>query len=841
MHANPSLVHDQRSGQLDLSGSNATTLHNVAGPVGPAWHSGMHHPHYLAPFVQPRAIVVFTGGRTGLDDTRRLLHNLVGGGYQGRVAVIDADHDELCGLPCHTRLSRLPFTAELAIFTDSAEHASAHFAEWARHGIRAVLLVGGMARPGPSALRELARAARLHSLRVLGPNSLGLLRPALGYAASTAPAIARSGPLALITQSSALCAATLDWAGPNRIGFSFVTSLGAGVDVDFGDLLDFCLHDPRTEAIIVHIERIRNARRFMSALRSAARVKPVLLIKTGRHTPPENDGVVSHAPGGHDTVFNAALRRCGVIRLDNVGQLFSAANALVAHLRPHGRRLAILTNGGGLGRMAVDKAIDLDIIPVPGADGTPLLDLGARADAPAFHEAISRALAAEDVDGVLVLFAPRGGSDPLEVARAVSECARRSSKPLIACWMGDEHVRDSRAHFIAHGIPNVRTPEPAIELFDHLANFYRNQKLLMQVPGPFSRQTLPDPAIAQAHLDAALALGRQTLEPDATRACLAAFHIALAAPPSAPEHGPGAHTRTLAIGVHLDGVFGPVISLGKRRVRAWTRAVALPPLNPYLAHDLVDATARLPDFEATPFTADERDALVALLLRVSEMVCELPNLAGLELAPLQFVGDRAQVSDAELLLRPDPTQATPYGHMAIHPYPTRLAHELVLADDTRLTIRPIRPEDARLASEFVHHLSNESKFLRFMNTVRELSPTMVARLTQIDYDREMAFIAVRHDGGREIQVGVSRYAIKPDGETCEFAIVIADAWRRRGIAHHLMQLLIETARTRGLKRMEGVFLANNEHMLRFAARFGFIISPDPDDAHVRIGVLTLQE
>jgi acetyltransferase len=299
------------------------------------------------------------------------------------------------------------------------------------------------------------------------------------------------------------------------------------------------------------------------------------------------------------------------------------------------------------------------------------------------------------------------------------------------------------------------------------------------------------------------------------------------------------------VGVKRDPVFGPAITFGEggNQVEANADlAVALPPLNSFLVADMIRSThisTRLGEFRNMP--AVDMSALELVLLRISEMVCELPWITEMEINPLIVDENGVVAVDASITVDNVSPTADRYDHMAIHPYPSHLISTWTVPSGTAVTIRPIKPEDAELESEFVRSLSAETKYYRFMNTMRELPPAMVARLTQIDYDREMAFVATLNVEGIEKEIGVCRYAVNPDGESCEFAVVVADDWQHRGLARKLMGVLIETARSRGIQYMNGVFLANNDRMLKFVQRLGFVLSNDPEDSSVKLGVLALQD
>lgn len=895
----------------------------------------MKDKHYLSPLLEPRSVGVIGASERESSLGNVVIRNMLEGGFKGRLFAINPKHEAVLGVPCHKSVEDVPHRLDLVVIALNAEKVAAAVDACGRAGAKAVIvLTSGFAEAGARGTlleRHLVEAARRHKIRLLGPNCLGIMRPSLGLNATFAHASALRGSIGLISQSGALCTAILDWAKPNNIGFSAVVSLGSSSDIDFGEVLEFMISDPRTESIFLYVEGIRDARRFMSALRGAARVKPVLLIKVGRH-PEASRAILSHSGvvSGEDVVFDAALRRAGVIRLYNLGQLFAAANALFSHFRPRGNRLAIITNGGGPGVMAADRAADLGIplaefadstmeklnaaLPSHWSRGNPV-DLGGDAGVERYRNALQAVLEGPNVDGVLVLLTPQAVTDPTAVAQAIVELEKNADKPVVTCWMGEELVHEGRKIFEAAGIPTFRTPEPAVELFSHISAYYRNQKLLMQTPASLSHLNPPSVESARLVIETALAEQRKVLNEMESKACLAAFRIPIAQTvvarsateamvlaeeiglpvvmkidspsiihkadsggvrlnlgslaavraayqeileevkrnkPDAAINGVAIepmilkrHGRELAVGVKRDPVFGPVITFGEggnHIAVSKDMEMSLPPLNRYLVRDLIQSSRVAPMLEQLHnMPGINHEALEFVLLRVSEMVCELPWLHSLEINPLIVDEVGAVAVDARLVADNMSPSDGRYDHMAIHPYPSQLTSHWTEPDGTKITIRPIKPEDAELEIEFVRKLSPETKYYRFMNTMRELPPAMVARLTQIDYDREMAFVATLREGDEEVEIGVCRYAVNPDGESCEFAIVVADDWQRRGLARKLMKILIETARAKGLAYMNGVFLANNERMIRFVQGLGFSLSNDPDDSTVKVGVLSLQD
>lgn len=881
--------------------------------------------HYLHPLFMPRSVVVFGASEKENSVAGILFNNLRD--YKGAVYPVNPKHEQIYGNRCYASADDLPETPELALIATPASTIPKILEACGARGIRhAVVLSAGFREIGPTGLaleEAIIAIAKKHGIRFIGPNCLGVQRPALGFNATFSKSATLSGDLALVSQSGALCTAMLDWAESNGIGFSSVISTGASAELDFGEVLDYLAYDPATKGILMYIEGIRDARRFMSALRATARIKPVVLVKVGRHEA-GSKAVASHTGAlvGSDAVFDALIRRAGVVRVTSILQLFAAARALSSHIKPTGNRLVIITNGGGPGVMATDRAVDLGVslaslapqtmetlntvLPATWSHGNPV-DIIGDATAERYRAATEACLADDNVDGALVMLTPQAMTRPTEAAEAVMAVAKQSSKPVIACWMGEAQVAEGRQCFKTADIPSFSTPEPAVEVFSYLSAYYENQRLLMQTPGPITRGAEPDVEGARMIIEAALAHGRHVLTEVESKALLASFRIPVAQTTIARDpteamliaqqmgfpvamkinsqtishksdvggvrlglsngHAvrsayagmltevrsrcPDAkidgvviepmlirpNAREVLVGVTSDPVLGPVIVFGSGGVdveAAQDRAVTLPPLNRYLVRDLMQRTRvmkLLGEFRNRP--AIHFDALEDVLLRVSEMVCELPWIKELDINPLLVDEQGALALDARIIISPQAPSADRYAHMAIHPYPAHLVTSWQLPNGTDVVIRPIRPEDAELTQDFVRNLSEETKYFRYMDAVRELSQAMLVRFTQIDYDREMALLAVTTVAGKEVELGVARFAINPDGHSCEFAVVVGDAWQKQGIAHKLMDVLMDVARAKGLTVMEGEVMKRNHRMLTFVESLGFKVTPHPEEDSVK--------
>ena len=877
--------------------------------------------HALDKLFSPESVALIGASEREGSVGRLVLTNLIEASFSGSLYAVNPKHQEILGIRAYPDINSIEGPVEMAVIVTPPPSISDLIDACGKKGVRIVVIItAGMdARQA----EQIAGRAKSWGVRIVGPNCLGVMRPSRGLNATFSKAAAKPGNLALVSQSGALCTAILDWATATDVGFSSVISMGDALDIDFGEILDFLLADPETSSILIYVEGIRSARRFISALRAAARTKPVLVLKVGRNEI-GSKAALTHTGSivGKDAVFGAALRRAGTVRVKTYSQLFAAAKILSAPNRPTGDRLAIITNGGGPGVMAADTASDcgvklaslsdetlreLDaILPSNWSRGNPV-DLIGDATTERFEKGVELCMTDPGVDAVLVMLTPQAMTEPEKVAEAMVRVSKRQRKMMLMSWMGEASVASSRKAFDREKIPSFRSPETAVESFSYLASYHRNQQLLLQVPGPLSEQDAPDLEGARILIEAALSEKRHVLNEIESKALLAAFHIPISQtfvahspseamllaveigfPLAMKIHSPDIshksdaggvklnitnakevanayrqimdnvalkrpdakidgisiqpmlnrpNRREVMVGVTTDPVFGPVISFGAGGTSVEAlgdAALALPPLNHYLIDDLISRTkisAMLGQFRS--MLPVDRAALENVLLRISEMICELPWLREMDINPLIIDDAGAIAVDARIIID-YPASGETYGHMAIYPYPTRLEREWLLSDGTLITIRPIRPEDAEAEQTFVKRLSEQTRYMRFFTSINELSPQMLSRFTQIDYDREMAFIAMTAEKGEEVEVGVARYIVDAAGEFCEFAIVIADDWQHKGLGAKLMHYLMESAKEKGVKRMVGDVLAANTHMLDLMAALGFSLKSTPEASIRRV-------
>jgi len=852
-----------------------------------------------------------------------IARNLRAGGFNGPIWLVNRNGRPCGGHPTLRSIANLPATPDLAILSVPVDQVAASITALAARGTRAAVVI----TDGLDAARRAAvlAAARSNTMRIVGPNCLGVMMPAQGLNATFAHRLALKGGLGFVSQSGAVITAAVDWASARNIGFSHVVSLGEMCDVDFGDMLDWLALDQATTAILLHVESITNARKFMSAARAAARSKPVIVLKAGRS---EAAARAAHAHvgalAGADAVYDAAFRRAGMLRVEDLDGLFEATASLASSRPLFGDRLAILTNGGGLGVLAADALVGakgrlaeftpetlatLDVrLPSTWSRGNPVDILG---DAPAEHyeHALEALLADSGVDAALVLNSPTAVTPGEDSARATVAAASRTRKPVLTSWVGAEAQIEARKVLLAANLPSYETPRQAVRGFMDLVTWRRNRVALMETPPSQPEAFTLDVAAARAVIAAARAQGRDALNEAEAKEVLDACAIPVvdvlvasgaeeavdaAARIGAPValkilspdiarrsdvggvaldlHNEGEVLRAtsdmrarvarlrpeariegfavqrmverrdaceLVVGLTEDPTFGPIVRFGHGGAaveRLADHALGLPPLNMKLARDLIEDTRvwrLLQGYDGRPPAAI--DVIALTLIKVAQIAAELPEIAELEINPLLADSRGVVALDARVRLR---AKDAPARALAIRPYPRGLERQETLRDGRAFTLRPIRPEDEGALRAMGERLEREDIRMRFFAPLAHLTHELAARLTQIDYDRQMAFVAL--GGGGEIW-GVVRLSADPDNVSAEFAIIVRSDLKGSGLGRLMMARIIAYARQRGLGRIEGLVLRENETMLDFSRHLGFAVTGVPEDPTIVRVVLALGE
>jgi len=861
-----------------------------------------------------------------------LAHNLFNFGFDGPIMPVNPRHSAVEGVLTYPDAAALPMVPDLAVIATPPKTVPGLIAAFAERGTKAAVVItagfGEHDADGPTLRQEILDAAKPHTMRIVGPNCLGVMVPGIGLNASFAHRAPRKGQLAIVAQSGAVLASVLDWATTRGIGFSHFVSLGDMCDVDFGDMLDYLATEVEVRAVLLYIESVTHARKFMSAARAAARIKPVIVVKSGRHAAGAR-AAASHtgALAGLDAAYDAAFRRAGMLRVVETGELFDAVETLAMARPVHGDRLAILTNGGGFGVLATDALMDQGgilaelapamverlngVLPPTWSHANPVDIIG---DAPGarYADALGALLEDPGSDAILVLNCPTAIASGTDAARAVVDTVGDRRDCVLTSWLGDEGAREARRMFAEHGLPSYDTPDRAVRAFMHMVNYRRNQESLTETPPSVPEDFTPDTDAARRAIEAALDDGREWLTEPEAKAVMAAYAIPVVPTHTAPDpemaarlaanlatpvalkilskdithksdvggvaldlrapaavrdaaEGMLARVREthpeadlsgftvqpmvdrpgafeLIVGVVEDQQFGPLVLFGHGGTGVEVIddfALALPPLNMHLARQAIARTRihqLLKGYRDRPAVALDDVALT--LIKVAQMVIDFGEIVELDINPL--LADEFGVMALDARIRVRRAQGPSAARLAIRPYPKELEENIRLEDGTELILRPVRPEDEPAFQDLFAHLSADAVRLRFFGPKKALTHPFAARMTQIDYDREMALVlAEPGTAGRAAVHAAVHIAADPDGIRAEYAIMVRSDMSGRGMGPLLMDRIIAYGKARGLKEISGEVLRANAPMLKVCDRFAFTRHPNPDDPGVVEVRLTL--
>jgi len=878
--------------------------------------------------LRPRSIAVIGASAESGSVGSTLTENILNGGFAGDVYLVNPHQKLISGHPCFASVDALPVAPELAVIATPPATVPPLIGALGAKGTRAaVVITAGL---GPELKQAMLDQARPYCLRIIGPNCLGLSVPGLGLHANFGLNRPSPGKLAFLSQSGALVTGILDWAAARGIGFSYVVSMGDMADVDVGDLLDFLAADVSTSSILLYLETIPAARKFMSAARSAARAKPVIVIKSGRYKESARAAAThTGALAGSDAAVGAAFRRAGLLRVDELEELFAAAETLTCLKPVAGNELLIVTNGGGAGVLAVDDLIQSggrlaplsesviaqlnQVLPANWSRANPI-DIIGDAGPERYAAALDAILADCKADAILVMNCPTALASSSDAAQAVIDAIARAPQPerlppILTNWLGDQAVAGARRKFQEAHIPTYESPTDAIRGFFYLWQHTKAQEALMRTPPRETERTRVADEAARSIMRTAAKAGRSLLTEPEAKAVLSAYGIPtvatrVAASPSeveaiadglleqapslvvkilsedishksdiggvrlglrsaqdarraaeqmqqrAAELRPKArlqgftvqpmvlrpNAHELLLGVYEDRLFGPMILFGAGGTATeiiHDTAVALPPLDIELARDLMGQTRIFKLLQGYRDRAPaDLQAIAEALTRLSQLVIDCPAVKELDINPL--LADEAGVIALDARIRIEPREVEMEGPnplLAIRPYPNQWETWAGTDNGYRIFIRPIRPADEHLYGAFVEKLSPEDIRFRFLAPRKEFSHKSIARFTQIDYARAMAFVAL--DKEQKDLLGVARLAADPDYTKGEYAIMVRSDLTGTGIGWALMRHLIRYAEKEGLRELVGDVLANNQRMLEMCRMLGFAISPDPEDLSIR--------
>lgn len=848
-----------------------------------------------------------------------MMRNLLAGSFSGAVLPVTPKYKAVCGVLAWPDVASLPVSPDLAVICTHASRNLALLQALGERGCKACIILSAP----ESQLAALRECASQWQIRLLGPNSLGLLAPWQGLNASFSPVPIVPGKLAFISQSAAVSNTILDWAQQRQLGFSWFIALGDSLDIDADDLLDFLARDGKTSAILLYLEHLSDARRFVSAARSAARNKPILVIKSGRSQQAQKL-LKTHA--GLDAAWDAAIQRAGLLRVQDTHELFSAVETL-SHMRPlRGERLMIVSNGGAPAALALDALearngklatlseevlTDLSAALPEGITAGNPLDLRDDATAERYLQTVLRLLDSQDLDALMIIHSPSAVAPATPTAQKLLEGIkahpRAKQVTLLSNWCGEFSSQEARRLFSDAGIPTYRTPEGTVTAFMHMVEYRRNQKQLRETPALPANLTA-NTAVAHRLIRQALDEGATTLDTHEVREILQAYglstlptwiasdsaeavHIAgqigypvalkLRSPdiphksevqgvmlylrtaaevqqaaeaifdrvkfawPQANIHGllvqsmaNRAGAQELRIVVEQDPVFGPLIMLGEGGIE-WQAdkqaVVALPPLNMTLARYLVIQAIKSGKIRGrSALRPLDIAGISQVLVQVSNLIVDCPEIVRLDIHPLLASGSEFSLLDVTLQLAD--FQGDPEARLAIRPYPQALEEPVQLKNGQRCLFRPILPEDEPQLREFIAQVTKEDLYYRYFSEINEFSHDDLANMTQIDYDREMAFVAVRQQAGKEEIIGVTRAISDADNIDAEFSVLVRSDLKGLGLGRRLLEKMIIYTRQHGLDRLNGITMPGNRGMIALARKLGFAVDIQLEDGIVSLSL-----
>ncbi|MBC4615892.1 bifunctional acetate--CoA ligase family protein/GNAT family N-acetyltransferase [Klebsiella pneumoniae] len=863
----------------------------------------------LEALLRPKSIAVIGASMKPQRAGYLMMRNLLAGGFNGPVMPVTPAWKAVLGVLAWPTIKSLPFTPDLAVLCTNARRNLELLEALGQKGCKTCIILSSQPEQYPALLECAAR----YQMRLLGPNSLGLLAPWQGLNASFSPVPIHRGKLAFISQSAAVSNTILDWAQQREMGFSYFIALGDSLDIDVDDLLDFLARDSKTSAILLYLEHLSDARRFVSAARSASRNKPILVIKSGRSPAAQK---LLHANSGMDPAWDAAIQRAGLLRVQDTHELFSAVETL-SHMRPlRGEKLMIVSNGAAPAALALDelwlrngKLATLSeetrdalrqALPV-GVEIANPLDLRDDASSEHYQRAVNVLLNSQDYDALLVIHSPSAAAPGTESALALIDALKHHPRgkyvTVLTNWCGEFSSQEARRLFSDAGLPTYRTPEGTITAFMHMVEYRRNQKQLRETP------VLPDSLTAntsEAHalLQQAIEDGATTLDTHEVSPVLRAYgihtlptwiaadsaeavHIAeqigypvalkLRSPdiphksevqgvmlylrtaaevqqaadamidrvklawPQARIHGllvqsmaNRAGAQELRVVVEHDPVFGPLIMLGEG-------GVALPPLNMNLARYLVIQAIKNKKIRGrSALRPLDIAGLSQLLVQVSNLIVDCPEIQRLDIHPLLASGNEFTALDVTLGLAPFSGDSE--SRLAIRPYPHQLEEWVVMKNGDRCLFRPILPEDEPQLLAFIAQVTKEDLYYRYFSEINEFTHDDLANMTQIDYDREMAFVAVRTSAEKSEILGVTRAISDPDNIDAEFAVLVRSDLKGLGLGRRLLEKLIAYTQSHGLQRLNGITMPNNRGMIGLARKLGFTVDIQLEDGIVSLSL-----
>ncbi len=874
--------------------------------------------------LKPSSICVISTNKASHDPAQLIIKNLSKAGFQGPILPICQTQKSILGIFAYDKVSELPSQVDIAIISQITDQLLLLIKDLHQKGCHSVILMAKSSineNQYDDIIKQSLSYCQANNMRLLGPNSSGIISPKLGLNASYDADTVLTGNLALISQSSSICASVLDWAKQRKVGFSHVVSLGNSDDIQIDECIDYLNKDTNTKAILLYLNNIKQGRRFMSAAREAALKKPLIVLKHKHSETTLNS---------NDLVYDAAFARAGMLRVNSLQSLYMAIETLSHKIKIDCEELIIVSNGYAPAAMAKDQLYDLggqlaslsddlqeklkQLSGVENTNNPIILDNHCSPDD--YSKVLQTLNAHKQKQNILYVHAPNILYSACEYAKpliaSLTQVQNKSS--CLVSWLGESASLQVKPLFSQAHIPCYRTAENAVSGFMQMITYKNNQRLLTETPEHLSshsktRRTLVEDILKQKlneyhlHLNtfeaaailtpysipclpSVIVMDKKDIQaqnceleralktlnfPIAIKMLshdlkyksdIGAVKLNILDRQQAKESlidikskAQQANTDTqvegyllqemanksnaheLRIMIENDPTFGPTVFIGQGG-RQWQKnkdaAAGLLPLNSTLANYLIKQAfdkGKIKDkhLESTI----DRTALSQLLCHLSQLIIDHANIKRIDINPVIINKNEFKVVDVTITLRQSVDKRTDF---AICPYPVKLEEFIELNDGSQVCIRPIQAEDEQAHLDFDLALSKEDRYKRYFGEVPQFTHQDLARLTQLDYDREMAFIAVREHKGQTETIAVTRLQTDPDNIETEFSIIVRSDIKGSGLGKILLNKALTYCQNKNVKTLTAITMIDNHPMIKLAKHFGFKTKRDFEEGIVTMSL-----
>jgi acetyltransferase len=773
-----------------------------------------------------------------------IMENMVEGGYKGDIFPVNPRYDTVMGKKTCSDVRELPKDIDMAVIATPITSVPKILEACSKKKIGgAVIISAGYQSSGylvENILAQIMEISQRTKIRVIGPDSVGIVNTSIGLTANIMHRIPLKGKIAFLSHNGAVCTSVLDMAMRENVGFSHVISFGSMPDVCFADMIDFLGSAYEVESIVMYVERIKNIRNFMSAARAVSRIKPIIALKASRS--------LSGFQISEDEMYDAAFKRAGILRVKEFEELFDCAEFLAKQKRPTGSRLAIVSNAGGMGVMAKDALAGHGIKPAQLSEDTIKaienvlgnnwsrtnpIDLIRILSNSQYLETVKICMNAAEIDGILLLSSPLGTYDSVPLARQLTSLLKTSLCPVFTSWMGGLDAEYINEIFNSAGIVTYETPERATRAFMNLYQYGKNIEILQEIPYRTDKRLEINRSRAAQIIEQGFSFEKGKLPGHLAKELVSTYGI-----PVSSNNQTQKSDYELTISAVRNNEFGPVIRFGMGGVMKDVFndvSIALPPLNRLLARSVIEETQISKVFSGYKNIKKLDLALLEeILIRLSRLITDFPEIKSLDINPVLVKDGQMVAADGQVIV--ERINLKSQAHLVISPYPFWQETTFTVRDDENIFVRPVRPTDAGQMFDLFDELSPETVYLRFFSPLKKISKSMVIKFTQIDYDREIALVAFSGSKKNRKIVGVARIISDPEGKKAEFAIVLADKWQKKGIGRKLLEHALFCAKRYGLAQVMGSVITSNAPMIKLGETLGFHLERDPDSSEYRLTI-----